>query len=112
MLPAEAAARALVGESGIGEAVADDHLATRQRRFYDLHQMVAPSREGDQRLGQRVHGVMQHQGAQLFGQWRAAGLAGQRDRPALIAKSLGQCLDMRGLARAIDALKTDEQTLG
>jgi hypothetical protein len=29
--------------------------------------------QGDQRLGQRIHGVMQHQGAQLFGQRRAAG---------------------------------------
>ncbi|MPN51484.1 hypothetical protein SDC9_199130 [bioreactor metagenome] len=74
--------------------------------------MVAPGRKGDQRLGQRVHGVMQHQGAQLFGQRRAAGLARERDHPALIAKSLGQCLDMRGLARTVDAFETDEQTLG
>jgi hypothetical protein len=85
--PSQSRARALVGKGGVGEAVADHHLATRQRRLDHLHQVVAAGRKGHQRLGQRVHGVVQQQGAQLFGQRRAAGLARERDRAALSRKA-------------------------
>ena len=102
----------MIGKGGIGKTVADDHFATRQRGLDDLNQMVAARGKGNQRLGQRVHGVMQHQGAQLFGQRRAAGLTRQSDYATLITKGLRQTGDVRGLARTVNAFKTDEQTLG
>ncbi|MNN92942.1 hypothetical protein D3C81_2113010 [compost metagenome] len=67
--------------------------------------MVAPAGEGQQGFGQRVHGVAQQQGAQLFGQRRAAGLAREQHVAALGAERFGHFGDVRGLARAINAFE-------
>jgi hypothetical protein len=52
--------------------------------------MVAPGGKDQQGFGQRVHGVVQHQLAQLFGQRGAAGLAAERDGAPLGAKGLAR----------------------
>ncbi|MNL56879.1 hypothetical protein D3C87_1804010 [compost metagenome] len=72
--------------------------------------MVAPGGKNQQRLGERIHGVVQHHLAQLFCQGRATGLAAHGDGTALRAKRRRQSLDVRGLACAVDAFKADEQT--
>ena len=110
-LQVEPAAGALVGEGGVGETVAQHHLAAGQGRFDHLLQMVAPGGEDQQRLGQRVHRVLQHQGAEFFGQRRAARLPGDGDRPALRAERVGDAVDMRALARTVDALERNEDAV-
>ena len=105
----EAAPTALVGEGGVGEAVAQHHIAPCQRRLDHGQQMVPPGRKHQQRLGERVHGLVQHQAAQGFGQRRATGFAGQCHRPALGSEGIGQPLDMGGFAGPVDAFKADEQ---
>ena len=50
-----------------------------------------------------------HYATHFFCQRRTTGLAGSDYGAALGPKSVGQCLDVRGLARTIDAFKTDEQ---
>ena len=104
----EAAAAALVGEGGVGEAVAQHGVAARQRRLDDVLEVVAPRRKDQQRLAQRVHGGMQHQFAQLFGQRRAAGFARHHHAVAALAQPIGQGFDVRALSRAVDAFESDE----
>ena len=72
----EAAPAALVGEGGVGEAVAQHHVAARQRRLDHLHAggRAAPRTSAAPRSAGPW--LVQHQRAQLFGQRRAAGLAG------------------------------------
>ena len=74
--------------------------------------MVPARGKHQQRLGQGVHGFVQYQAAQGFGQRGATGFAGQRHHPALGAECVGQSLDVGGFARAIDAFKADEQARG
>lgn len=104
----ESLAAALVGERRIAEAVAQHHLATPERRADDLADMVAPRRKHQQGLGQSVHWRMEHQGTQLFRQWRSAGLARHRHHPAACLQGLRQCLHVTGLAGPIDAFERDE----
>jgi hypothetical protein len=87
-------ARALVGEGGIGEAVAQHHGVARERGAYDLHEVVAARGKGQQRLGQRVHGLGEQQGAQLFRKRRAAGLARAHHLAPLRAKRLRERLEV------------------
>jgi hypothetical protein len=70
--------------------------------------VAVPRREHQQGLGERVHRVVQHQRAQLLGQFGAAGFARADDLGAALAQPLGQCVDVRGLAGAVDALEGDE----
>ena len=84
-------------------------MAFGQRRADDLAQMIAPRGKGQQHLGQRIHGFVQQQPAQLFGQWRAAGFTRQHHFAPGAAQGVGEQCDMRGLARAIDALEGDEE---
>ena len=101
---------ALVGKSGIGKAVTQHHLATRQCGGNHLHQVVAPRGKHQQRLAQGIHAVVQQQGAQLLGQRRAAGLARAQHLAALGREGLGQGVDVRAFARTIHAFKADEKS--
>jgi hypothetical protein len=74
--------------------------------------VVAPAGKHQQRLGERIHGFAQQQRAQLFGQRGAARFTCDGDAAPGAAQGGRQCLDVRGLARAIDALEGDEQTWG
>ena len=56
----EAPAPTLVGERGIGEAVAQHHIAPRECGFDHLFQMVAPCGKNQQGFGQRVHGLVKY----------------------------------------------------
>ena len=109
-MPVEAPPCPLVGEGGIGETVADDHLAARQRGLDHLDQVVTAGGKHHQGLGQRVHGIVQQQLAQLFRQRRATGLARQGHRAPGLAEGLGQRVDVRRLAGAVDAFKSDEKS--
>ena len=90
----ESAPSSLVGKAGVREAVAQDHVAARQCRFDQLHQMVAPRREHKQRLCQRIHRVMQHKLADLLGQRGPARFSGYQDRAPDAAKELRQGIDL------------------
>ena len=106
----EAAAAALISKGGVGITVAEDHVAACKRGFDDLPQMVAARGEDQQRLGHRVHGLVQHELAQALGQRRPAGLARERDLASRIAEGLGQGVDVGGLAGPINAFKGNEKT--
>ena len=73
--------------------------------------MVTPGRKDQQRFGQRVHGLIEDERAQLFGQWCAARLAGQGHDAPLRPKGIGQTPHMGGLAGTVDALEADEKTV-
>ena len=101
---------ALVGKTGIREAVAQHHFTACQRGLDALLQMVAPRRKNQQRLGHCVHRIMQKNGSQLFSHGRSAWFAGQSNHPALPSEQLGQALDMGGFPGTINALETDENS--
>jgi hypothetical protein len=71
--------------------------------------VVAARGKGQQRLGQRVHGLGEQQGAQLFRKRRAAGLARAHHLAPLRAQGLRERLEVRGLARTVYAFEADEQ---
>ena len=102
---------ALIGKGRIGESVAQHHMALGQCRQDDFLDVVAPGGKHQQGLGQRVHGVVQHHLAQFFRQGRAARFAGEGHFSPLLAKGVGQALDVGGLARPIHPFKTDENAL-
>src|SRR5690554_6560783 len=70
--------------------------------------MLAARGEHQQGLGLHMHGLMQQQFAQALGQRRAAGLASALDVDRARAQQLGDGLDLRALARAVDAFEADE----
>ena len=107
----EIAARALVGEGGVGEAIAQHHVAASQRGLDDLHDVVAPRREHQQRFGQRVHRLFEDEPAQGFGQRRAAGLARAHDRAAPRLEKRLHRVEMARLAGAIDAFERQKQAV-
>ena len=111
-LPVKAAAPALVGEGGVGEAVAQHHLAPSQGWLNHLLEVVASRREHQEGFGQAVHRSVQRELAQLFGQGRAARFAGSCDRAASASEGVCQCLQVGGLAGAVDAFQADEKSLG
>jgi hypothetical protein len=102
----------LIGERGVGEAVAQHRVAACERRLNDTEQMVATCREHEQRLGQCIHRLVQHQIAQHLRQRRAAGLARHHDTQAAVAQPRRQRLDVRRLAGAVDAFEGDEAAHG
>ena len=101
----------MVGNGGIGEAVAQDHGPALERRGYDLADQLRTGRLEDKQLGAIAYvGVrrIQHHAAQLLAHLGAAGLAKAHDLTAHSRKGVGQKADMGGLAGAIAALKRDE----
>ena len=102
---------ALVGKGRIGKAVAQHHMALGESRQDDFLDVAAPSGKHQQGLGEWVHGVVQHQLAQFFGQGGAARFARQGDGSSLLAKGIGQALDVGGLACPVHPFKTDENAL-
>ncbi|MCY1547638.1 hypothetical protein D9M68_837070 [compost metagenome] len=106
----EAASRALVGKGGVGEAIAQHDLAARQCRLDHLRDVVAAGREHQQRFGQRVHRLFEHQGAQRLGQRRAAGFARAHHGAALRLEAGFQRVEVARLARAVDAFQRQKQT--
>src|SRR5690606_10135059 len=102
------ATRALVGHRRVGEAVADHPGAAGKRRPHPALEMVLASREHEQQLGLRVHGLAEQHGAKCFGEVGAARLAGEQDHPARLAQAIGIPLEMRALAGAVDPLEADE----
>jgi hypothetical protein len=74
--PALAAAEALVGKGRVGEAVAEDDIAARERGRDHPGDVVAARREHEQGLAHAVHRAVQHELAQLLGELGAARLAG------------------------------------
>jgi hypothetical protein len=107
-LERHAAPVALVGEGGVGEAVAEDVVAARQRGLDAAQDVVAARREDDQRLRDRVHAGAEQRRAQRLGERRSARLAGRDDAAAGRAQALRERLEVRRLAGAVDPLEGDE----
>ncbi len=107
-LQGNALARALVGGGGIREAVTDHPVARVQRRQDDASYMIGARGEQQQRLGERLHRMLQDRFAQLLGEIRAAWLARHDDMVSPRAERIRNELDVRRLARAVDSLQGDE----
>jgi hypothetical protein len=103
-----AAAGALVRERRVGEAVAQDGVAARQRRHDHAVEVVAARGEDEQRLDDAVHLLVQQQLAQVLGERRPTRLARADDAPTACAQARGERLDVRRLAGAVDPLEGDE----
>jgi hypothetical protein len=101
-------AAALVGVGRVGEAIAQHPIAARERRFDDLHDVLAARREHQQRLGFVRHRLREQQLAQRFAERRAAGLARADDAMAAFGERVGEPSRMRALAGAVDAFEGDE----
>ena len=84
--------------------------AARREHLVQVIEPALARGEHQERLGQRVHGRVQHQLAQLLGQRRATGLAGEHHRPARFAKARSHPLDVGGFASTVDAFEADEKT--
>ena len=103
-----AAAGALVRERRVGEAVAKNRVAARQRGHDHTVEVVPPRGEDEQRLGDAIHLLVQQQRAQLLGQRSSPGLTRADDAPSALAQPRGERLDVRRLAGAVDAFEGDE----
>ena len=104
-------ARALVGARRIGETVAHDPGAARERRRDQRVDMVDARRRESDRLGRRTEPAQrarQDQLAQFLCVRRAAGLAGGDDFQPKIAEPARKPARLRGLACALAAFKSDE----
>src|SRR5450830_1357905 len=72
--------------------------------------MITPGRKYQQSLVHGIHCIVQHHGAQFFGQWCTARLTGEGYRPTLRPECLRQSVDVRGFACAINAFETDKES--
>ena len=104
-------AAALVSERGIGKAVAQHHFAARQGRPDDLGNVVASGGKNQQRLGQSIHGRVQHHLAKLFRQRGSAGLARDADDVGRSAHSRRHGVDMGGFAGTVNAFHADKKSV-
>ena len=71
--------------------------------------VVAPRGKHQQGFGHGVHGVVQHDMPDFFGQVGAAGLTRGQHLPPNSFKSLSQRLNVGGLARPVYPLKAYKQ---
>ena len=104
-------APALIGKGRIGEPVTDHPLAGGKRRSNQRVQMVAAGRKGQQRLGLRLHLLGQQQLAQPLGQRAATRFAAEHHGLALCTQPIHTGPHVRALARAVDALESNETAL-
>ena len=106
-----AVAAPLVRVRGVGETVAHDPVAARQRRADHLVDVLAPRGEHQQRLGVMRHGHAQQQFAQLLAEGRATRFARGRYAMAARADCLCEPRRVRALAGAVDTFERDESAL-
>jgi hypothetical protein len=104
----EPAAATLVGVGGVSEAVADDPLAPRQRRFDEAREMFAAGRKHEQGFGLDVHVRAEQDFADFLADFGAAGLAGNLHYSALPPEARCQPFDVAALAGPVDALEGNE----
>src|SRR5258706_5117146 len=104
----DAVAGALIGDGGIGEAVADDPASRLQRRHDHLGYVVRARGEDEQRLDRGAERLLEHGLADALGEIGAAGLAGLYDVPSLGGDRVGDELEMRRFPGAVDAFQGDE----
>ena len=105
-------AAALVRVRRIGEAIAKNPIAARERRLDHLDDVLAPRREDQQCLGFMRHRLGEQQLPQRLAERRAAGLPGLHDAMSALPQSVGEPRGVRALARAVDALERDETPAG
>ena len=101
----EAAPVALIDHGGVRVAVAEHHLAAFQRRADDLRDVLRPVREEQEqfRLRADFRFRIQEHLAQLPAQRAPAGLARHQHLMVQGAEHVGEVLDERGFARALNA---------
>lgn len=101
----EAAPVALIDHGGVRVAVAEYHLAAFQRRADDLRDVLRPVREEQEqfRLRADFRFRIQEHLAQLPAQRAPAGLARHQHLMVQGAEHVGEVLDERGFARALNA---------
>ena len=112
-LGADLAAAALIGLSGIGEAVADHDAARIESRLNDLGDGLGAvgKHEGHFRHGRHGDGTGVEQDlADAVAGCGAAGLAQQHGFLAAAREPCRQTLDLRGFARPIEAFERNENT--
>ena len=109
----DAAARALVGARGVGEAVGDHYRAPRQRRADGALQVVGARGVHQESLGQRrpaVGRALDQERPDRLGAGRAAGLTRRHHLASGSLQPLGQAADLGGLAGPLPAFETDEKS--
>src|ERR1700674_1960632 len=111
-LARQAASPALVGVGRVPEAAADDPAARRERRLDDARDMLGARGEHEQRFGLRAHRGVQDDLPDALAHFGAAGLARDERLVAAGAHLLADEIEVRRLARPVDALQRDEPAWG
>jgi hypothetical protein len=109
---ADSSAAALVGDSGVGEPIADDPTTRVQRGADHFVEMPSARSEHQERLDlgrQRSVIAVQDPVAHALTELRAAGLARRDDVIAGPAYGVGRECDVRRLADAFDAFERNER---
>ena len=102
----------LVGEGGVGEAVAHHPAPGGERGLDARGQVLAARGEHQHGLGLEVHRLVQQQLAQALAERRAAGLASLVDVDAGGLQQRHHRGDLAALAGAVDAFEGDEAAAG
>ena len=112
LLHAQPAARALVGERGVDEAVEQDPAAVRQQRLQPLSDELRARGRVEQRLRARAHVELRvlDERADPLRQLDSARLA--EDDDVALAQRIGERADHRRLAGAVDPLDGDQSAPG
>ena len=111
-LHAQLAPRALIGDGRIDKPVAQDDLAALERRANDLAHMFAARGGIKQRLGFAAHRLfrIENQRADILADGCAAGFARMHHFIAHAADMLGDGVNLRSLAAAVQPLDRQEKT--
>src|SRR5450631_1401389 len=108
----DAASAVLVGNSGIGEPVAEDNRIGLKGRYDNFGHMLGAGRRIQQQFRQRHHTLVvgiQQDGADLVGYGAATRFAGQKCMVAGVCQALGQISDLGRLAAPFDTLECDKK---
>ena len=98
----------LIRDRRIGEAVADDRAAGREGGLDDAGDMIGTAGEDEQGADDGLHALFQHGLSDLLGELGAAGLARDDDVATAGAERVGDELDVRRLAGAVDSFERHE----
>ncbi len=109
---AELAAAALIGLTGVGEAIAEHDVAAVKRRRDDLGDALGARGEHESQLSHGIEALgfrIEEQGADAIADVGASGLAGDGDGETLGFEVRGEFAELRGFAGAIQAFEGEEE---
>jgi hypothetical protein len=110
---AELAAAALVGLTGISEAIAEDDVAAVERGRDDLGDALGACGEHESQLGHRIEALgpgIEEQGTNAVADAGASGLAGDGNGQTLGFEVRGEFAELRGFSGTVQAFEGEEET--